>query len=1058
MKNISIQSFSKKPNSLTKAAIILALIIIVVFSPAIFLNQTYAGEFPFPLRQIGYEGKAWKYNTIDPAADYLAIRPGMMLATELIKEGTIPLWNPHQGGGTPLAADTINYIFSPTIFLFLLPVDFWDFGLLTHLWLAGLFMFLFLRSLKLNFTSSISGSTLYMLSGAFVWFLPHTHIPVMVFTPFILYSLEKLIQTRETKYIVLTSIAFCFGILGAHLESIILQLLLVGAYFVYRVVFPLLRNYYLKNKNKIPSKELVLHKANLKKIVSWSLVAFVGALGLSAFFIIPVYELATESNLPHTSKFGLHFQKRLVLSYPFVPHIVGVIHSNITPEINDVHRWNNVFGFVGIFSLFFAIVSIFSIIKNKFNDDIHKYTPLFFLGIGIFFIMKTYGVPVVNWIGTLPLLDMIAFPRYSGVIIPIGFAVSAAFGVEWLCKSKVKKNILAIVGSISFLIILVLSINFFLFLSEESNISSQTLRDSQIFWTTFQLLITGLFLVMVILIAAVASGNKSANSAIVFLIILELSLFIPLGLDHNSMFDKSIITLIGMIAITIFTLKPNRISWNLKNTPEKKLRLSSISVILIATAFGWVIVSEQSPTGIADRFDFWKDNDLTIPLKENLEDYRMFSFHAHLGPNSPSGYRIDSLSLFTPFITEWFASFNRNFLNPEPNNSNLGFHNFEYQFGSEASNIYLQNKKFYDFMGVKYLVATRNVDPNSYLVNPPGRTSIIPIDLSENIVEQEFKSPIEQINSLNFLFIKSKSSISGQVILTIDSIPKNNDFHREVTLNGENIKKDLNVFQFIPLNNVMDKKLKINLKYLPSNADDVVEVLTHNGTENISAELKKGGKSPFENVKDRIQGKLFVNNFPTDGVLIFSISSEIVAIERSGFLTLYENPNAFPRVFLVDKFQTAESYTEAQNKIKEPDFNLRKEIVIENDQANQFERLGPISQEAEANIISYEPNEVKIKVKNETPAFLVLTDTYYPGWRAYVDGEETTIYRTNGLVRSVLVPGGDHTVTFSYLPKSFLMGVAISLITTGLLLGLILYSRRKKANQINRYTSVTSSN
>ena len=193
-------------------------------------------------------------------------------------------------------------------------------------------------------------------------------------------------------------------------------------------------------------------------------------------------------------------------------------------------------------------------------------------------------------------------------------------------------------------------------------------------------------------------------------------------------------------------------------------------------------------------------------------------------------------------------------------------------------------------------------------------------------------------------------------------------------------------------------------------------------------------------------------------MLVFSLDSDLLSpVESLGHLKIYENPDAFPRVFLVDKYHTAKSYTEAQDKLKNSDFNLREEIVIENDQVNQFEKLGPLSQEAEANIISYEPNEVKIKVKNDSPAFLVLTDSYYPGWRAYIDGEETTIYRTNGLVRSVLVPGGEHTVTFSYLPDSFLSGVAISLITVGILFGFIVYSRRKKTKQTNNFAPDTPS-
>ena len=93
-------------------------------------------------------------------------------------------------------------------------------------------------------------------------------------------------------------------------------------------------------------------------------------------------------------------------------------------------------GYVGILALFFSIVGVYLSLKNS-KDRIHRYTPLFFLCVSIFFIMKTIGVPIVNWIGYLPILDLLNFTTYSGVIIPFGFAISAAFGINLLPKIQI---------------------------------------------------------------------------------------------------------------------------------------------------------------------------------------------------------------------------------------------------------------------------------------------------------------------------------------------------------------------------------------------------------------------------------------------------------------------------------------------------------------------------------------------------------------------------------------------------------------------------------------------
>jgi hypothetical protein len=81
-----------------------------------------------------------------------------------------------------------------------------------------------------------------------------------------------------------------------------------------------------------------------------------------------------------------------------------------------------------------------------------------------------------------------------------------------------------------------------------------------------------------------------------------------------------------------------------------------------------------------------------------------------------------------------------------------------------------------------------------------------------------------------------------------------------------------------------------------------------------------------------------------------------------------------------------------------------------------------------------EPEEVAIECDAPRAGLLVLRDTWYPGWRATVDGAKTPIYRVNGCFRGVSVPQGRHTVSFSYRPRLVYWTGALSLAVTGLLL------------------------
>jgi hypothetical protein len=86
-----------------------------------------------------------------------------------------------------------------------------------------------------------------------------------------------------------------------------------------------------------------------------------------------------------------------------------------------------------------------------------------------------------------------------------------------------------------------------------------------------------------------------------------------------------------------------------------------------------------------------------------------------------------------------------------------------------------------------------------------------------------------------------------------------------------------------------------------------------------------------------------------------------------------------------------------------------------------------------AQIQSDAPEHVVVRVETNQPGWLVLNDTYYPGWRATVDGQPAEILRANALARAVAIPAGAHQVEFVYDPLSVKIGAAISLVT---LLGL----------------------
>ncbi|MEO8169197.1 MAG: YfhO family protein, partial [bacterium] len=65
-------------------------------------------------------------------------------------------------------------------------------------------------------------------------------------------------------------------------------------------------------------------------------------------------------------------------------------------------------------------------------------------------------------------------------------------------------------------------------------------------------------------------------------------------------------------------------------------------------------------------------------------------------------------------------------------------------------------------------------------------------------------------------------------------------------------------------------------------------------------------------------------------------------------------------------------------------------------------------------------------------SLLVLSEIYYPaGWEAYIDGAETEIYKTNYILRSVIVPAGSHEVVFKFEPKLYALGYTLTNVAWG---------------------------
>jgi hypothetical protein len=96
--------------------------------------------------------------------------------------------------------------------------------------------------------------------------------------------------------------------------------------------------------------------------------------------------------------------------------------------------------------------------------------------------------------------------------------------------------------------------------------------------------------------------------------------------------------------------------------------------------------------------------------------------------------------------------------------------------------------------------------------------------------------------------------------------------------------------------------------------------------------------------------------------------------------------------------------------------------------------LYPITANDKIELVSYKPNELEYKYTAEGERLAVFSEIYYPaGWKCYIDGKESSYFRTNYVLRGMILPGGTHQVKFIFKPASYFIGNKVSLASSILL-------------------------
>lgn len=171
-----------------------------------------------------------------------------------------------------------------------------------------------------------------------------------------------------------------------------------------------------------------------------------------------------------------------------------------------------------------------------------------------------------------------------------------------------------------------------------------------------------------------------------------------------------------------------------------------------------------------------------------------------------------------------------------------------------------------------------------------------------------------------------------------------------------------------------------------------------------------------------------------------------------GSIYVYENKKVLPRAYYVAKAvfsPPGASEDEEYSFLISDSFDPYSEVLLSGDHERFKNFIGTESENHfyPAEFIDSTPHNLKLTVEAPQNGFLVLSDTFYPNWRAKVNGQPTQILRANYSFRAVPVKKGENEVEFYYYPKSFYQGLALSLFTLLLIITSVFCISRYTENQ-----------
>lgn len=948
-----------KRKEAAQVALILALLLNAIFFPVLWGGKTLlesSWDAPSIMGSGAYDSNPIPQRigrTPDPGAPAWQIEPLLkIISNQYWKEHHLPLWNPDSAYGTPLAAAMQPQPYYPLAVLLSIAPTSWtyNFFIVGRLFVAGLLMFLFAR-LFLSFIPSLLAAVTFMLTGYFILYLNMPHLSVEVLLPGIFLTFELLLRENSWRMVVAAATMIFLCVTGGMPESLFLVMAFGCLYFVFRLaVTPEFR------------------KRPLNRLMKLAVAVGLG-FALSAFLLLPFLEFIRISHDTHQARnmggarSGLDVDDDLRANILYLlPLIFGPVGNSI---FSGLSGWTGMRSYWGITPCLFGTAAVLCCFVRRnisYPSPLRLLTAFFAVSLALM-LLKRFGNPIINWIGYLPVFDLVVFVKYQEPLMAFCVAMLGGIGFSLLIEKRVRPvYILAAAG-----VVLVVT----LALAGWSLPRVSGLGKLGLVYY-LNLLAGVLVIAVVLLLMIIRTAQRWWTWGFVGLLTLELcfNFLVPSFYLFNTLPSTQRNPYCGAPYIDFIKAHDSKNfrvfgrEGNLYPNWAGVFGLADVrsldalyyrAYIKFIRSFLLKPGDERRSGDLADRFT-GSDDKYPYAFDTDLQKrFLVLSSIKYLISTSEYGY---STKLMGEIVEQHRAE------------KLWGFGVDTFQVGNRKSAMGLFQHPPSHRISYKTVI-----DAKKPIFEGVAAIKAAAQDKTSGV---RFKLEIDAGGKVDTLF--STFLNPREVPADRAGRPFLLDLSRYA---GREVKLLFSTDTAPGGNNAFGWAGWAKLRFASGQTDDAA------------------AKSQFRNVYDKE-----VNVYEVPDVLPrASIFRAVEILPQSQVLQRLKDPTFDPEQKVI---LSRESLSDA------------------NAAALQALANAPSTRFSAADITRYDSQHVQIATHSDAPAVLMLNDANYPGWRVYLDGKPAPLLKADYLFRAVVLPAGNSVVEFAYEPASFRFGVFIS--------------------------------